>query len=156
MKSLLNFTDRLRIELENNPLINTVSIGDVTEVDLDKASIFPLAHLNISTGTIGSATSTLNVQIMFLDVVDETQEPKTDNWYRNSNEIYVQNSMLAAATKATQEMLRGDLYRDLFQVEEQVTAEFVSERFQNMLSGVVIDLTVTINNNIDLTNVHYV
>lgn len=156
MKSLLNFTDRLKTELEGNPLINTVSIGDVTEVDLDKASLFPLAHLNISTGTIGSATSTVNIQIMFLDIVDETQETKSDNWYKNSNEIYVQNSMLAAATKVSQELLRGDLYRDLFQVEESITAEFVSERFQNMLSGVVIDLTVTINNNVDLTGEHYV
>lgn len=151
MKSLIDFTDRLKTELEAIPLLKTVSLGDVTEIDLDKATIFPLAHVSINNGTIASATSTLQVSIMFLDVVDEGQGVREDNWYKNSSEIYVQNNMLTAATKLSQELLRGDAFRDLFQSENPITVEFVSEKFTNLLSGVVIDFEVVISNNIDLS-----
>jgi hypothetical protein len=147
MKALLNLTEAIRAELEGNELINSVSFGDMSDVDLDKQSMFPMAHISLSTAQIGSATSTLGVSILFLDVVDETKE--RDEFYK-SNEQFIWNSMLAAATKTVQELKRGDLYANLYQVEEDVTAEFFSERFEDKLAGVGLDMSVTIVNNIDL------
>lgn len=147
MKALLNLTEAIRAELESNELINSVSFGDMSDVDLDKQSMFPMAHISLSTAQIGSATSTLGVSILFLDVVDETKE--RDEFYK-SNEQFIWNSMLAAATKTIQELQRGDLYSNLYQVEDDVTAEFFSERFEDKLAGVGVDMNVVISNKVDL------
>jgi hypothetical protein len=47
--------------------------------------------------------------------------------------------------------MRGDLYRDGFQVEQDdVSLEFFSERFEDKLAGVGLDMTITIKNTLDL------
>lgn len=150
MKAFFNLTERLKEELNSNALINSVTYGDLYEVDLDKQNIFPLAHVNVTSGTIGSATTNLNVSILFLDIVSETKDEQTDSFYGNDNEHYVMNSMLSAATKTAQEMLRGDLYADGFQVEDNVNVELFSERFEDKLAGCGLDFSVTIKNSIDL------
>lgn len=147
MKALLNLTEAIRAELEGNALINSVTFGDLSDVDLDKQGVFPMAHVGISSATIGSATSSVNVSILFLDVVDESKE--RDDFYK-SNEQFIWNSMLAAATKTVQELQRGSLHANLFQVEDEVTAEFFSERFEDKLAGCGIDINVTIVNNVNL------
>jgi len=61
------------------------------------------------------------------------------------------NSMFSAATKTVQELMRGELYADGFQVDEDdVSVEFFSERFEDKLAGVGIDFTVAIKNTLDL------
>ena len=65
-------------------------------------------------------------------------------------ENYIMNSMFAAATKTIQELTRGDLYRQQFQIEDDVEVEFFSERFEDKLAGCGVDFTVTINNKLDL------
>lgn len=150
MKALFNLTEAIKSELENNALINSVTFGDLLEVDLNKQDIFPMAHVGLTSATIGSSTSTVQVSILFLDVVDETKEAQTDKFFGNDNEHYVLNSMLSAATKTVQSLMRGDLYSQLFQVEDDPSVEFFSERFEDKLAGVGLDFTVTISNNIDL------
>jgi len=150
MKTFFNLTEKIKTELESNALINSVTYGDLYEVDLNKQNIFPLAHVNVTTGTIGSATTSLNVSILFLDIVSESKDEQTDAFYGNDNEHYVLNSMLAAATKTSQELIRGDLYRDGFQVEDSVNVELFVERFEDKLAGCGLDFSVTIKNSVDL------
>tara|TARA_R110000737_G_scaffold343607_2_gene369770 strand:- start:1823 stop:2005 length:183 start_codon:yes stop_codon:yes gene_type:complete len=59
--------------------------------------------------------------------------------------------MFAAATKTIQELMRGDLYAQGFQVEdESVSIEFFSERFEDKLAGCGMEFTVIIKNTLDL------
>jgi len=149
MKTFFNLTESIKTELESNALINSVTYGDLYEVDLQKQNIFPLAHVNATTGSIGSATTSLNVSILFLDIVGESKEEQ-DAFYGDDNEHYVLNSMLAAATKTSQELLRGNLYADGYEVEDSVNVELFSERFEDKLAGVGLDFSVTIKNSVDL------
>ena len=68
MKALLNLTDALKTELTNNKLINQVTFGTLDEVELLKRDNYPMAHVGISTGTIDSSTSEVEVNILFLDI----------------------------------------------------------------------------------------
>lgn len=147
MKALLNLTDAIRTELNNNKLINSVTFGTLDEVELLKRDNYPLAHVGISTGTIDSSTSVLEVNILFLDVVDVSNENQ-DTF--NDDEIYKLNNMLAAATKTAQELQRGNLYEQGFQVDEDASVEFFSDKFEDKLAGVGLDLSITIQNNADL------
>ena len=151
MNNIFKLTDAIKEELQSNALINQVTFGDLFEVDLLKKNIFPLAHVGMSSARIGEGVAYVDISILFLDIVDEQKQEQTDQFYGNDNEHFVLNSMFAAATKTVQELMRGDLYRDGFQVEQDdVSLEFFSERFEDKLAGVGLDMTIAIKNTLDL------
>ena len=151
MNNIFKLTDAIKDELQGNALINQVTFGDLFEVDLLKKNIFPLAHVGMASARIGEGVAYVDLSILFLDIVDEQKQEQTDQFYGNDNEHYVLNSMFAAATKTVQELMRGDLYRDGFQLEQDdVSLEFFSERFEDKLAGVGLDMTIAIKNTLDL------
>ena len=151
MNNIFKLTDKIKEELQGNALINQVTFGDLFEVDLLKKNIFPLAHVGMASARIGEGVAYVDLSILFLDIVDEQKQEQTDQFYGNDNEHFVLNSMFAAATKTVQELMRGDLYADGFQLEQDdVSLEFFSERFEDKLAGVGLDMTITIKNTLDL------
>ena len=149
MNTLYRITEKLKAELEGNALINTVTFGDITDVDLDKATIFPLAHVMLGNATIGDSTLNIGVNIMFIDIVDVSKSTG-DNFFGNDNEHDVLNSMLAAATKTTQELKRGISYSEGFQVSGDGDVEFFTDRFENKLAGVSLDINIEVLNSSNL------
>lgn len=143
MNSLFALTDAIKNELDSNVLLNSVSYGDVDEIELLKTNRYPLAHVGISTGTISDATSTIEVSVIFIQQVDDV---KTQEDSFNDSELYAQNNMLAAATRLVQVLKRGDLYAQGFQLEDDATVDFFGDRFTDKVAGVTVDMTVTIKN----------
>jgi hypothetical protein len=143
MNSLFALTDAIKNELDNNVLLNSVTYGDVDEIELLKSNRYPLAHVGISTGTISDSTSEINLSIIFIQQVDDVKEQE-DSF--NDSELYAQNNMLSAATRLVQVLKRGDLYQQGFQLEEDATVEFFGDRFTDRVAGVTVDMTVTIKN----------
>ena len=150
MTALFTLLEAIKKELNDNKLINQVTFGNLMEVELEKTNIYPLAHVGIQTGSIGSATSTIEVSILFLDIVDDNKEITTDKFYGNDNEEYVMNEMFSAATKTAQELLRGTLFSNGFEVYDEIETEFFTERFKDKLAGCGITMNVTLQNNLDL------
>ena len=143
MNSLFALTDAIKNELDSNVLLNSVTYGDVDEIELLKSNKYPLAHVGISTGTISDSTSEINLSIIFIQQVDDVKEQE-DSF--NDSELYAQNNMLSAATRLVQVLKRGDLYQQGFQLEEDATLEFFGDRFTDRVAGVTIDMTITIKN----------
>jgi hypothetical protein len=151
MNNIFKLTDAIKEELESNKIINQVTFGDLFEVDLLKQNIFPLAHVGMSTAQLAKGVAYVDMSILMLDIVDEVKTDQSDQFYGNDNEHFVLNNMFAAATKTVQELMRGDLYADGFQIEdESVSVEFFSERFEDKLAGVGLEFTVAIKNTLDL------
>lgn len=149
MNTLYKITEKLKSELDSNQLINTVSYGDITDVDLNKQTMFPLAHVQLGNATIGDSTVDISVNVMFMDIVDESKS--TGNLFEgNDNEHDVLNSMLAAATKTFQEFKRGASYSDGFQTEDIGSVEFFTDRFENKIAGVSLDFNITLLNSAGL------
>ena len=143
MNSLFALTDAIKQELDSNVLLNSVSYGDVDEIELLKTNKYPLAHVGISTGTISDSTSTIEMSVIFIQQVDDV---KTQEDSFNDSELYAQNNMLAAATRLVQVLKRGDLYAQGFQLEDDATVDFFGDRFTDKVAGVTVDMTVTIKN----------
>lgn len=143
MNSLFALTDAIKNELDSNVLLNSVSYGDVDEIELLKTNRYPLAHVGISTGTISDSTSTIEVSVIFIQQVDEV---KTQEDSFNDSELYAQNNMLAAATRLVQVLKRGDLYAQGFQLEDDATVDFFGDRFTDKVAGVTVDMSITIKN----------
>jgi len=149
MKSYYEITEALNTHLSNNQITKTVTIGDITDVDLNKRSIFPLAHIIVNSGQITTQVVTLDISILFMDVVDYSQdETKAEQqpFYGNNNLQDVHNTQLAAANLLGQSFLRGDLFGNTFQVADVVTLEPFQDRFENTLAGWSLNLSVQIAN----------
>ena len=147
MNSLFALTDAIKQELDSNVLLNSVSYGDVDEIELLKTNKYPLAHVGISTGTISDSTSTIEMSVIFIQQVDDVKAQE-DSF--NDSELYAQNNMLAAATRLVQVLKRGDLYSQGFQLEDDATVDFFGDRFTDKVAGVTVDMTVTIKNSVSV------
>ena len=95
MTQVYDLLDKIKDELRANHHMNSVSFGDITEVNLNKMDIFPLAHLNISNVVIDSQFMTFTLQILCADIVDYTKEVVTpDQFYGVDNLQDVLNTQL--------------------------------------------------------------
>jgi hypothetical protein len=140
----------LKDYLKSNDFINTVSIGDIFSVDLNKQTIFPLAHIIVNNAQLAETTTSLNLSILFMDIVDENKAEITDIWEGNDNEQDVLNTQLSLASKLTADLIRGYLYSNLIQIEGAQTAEPFVDRFENKVAGWTLTFDVIIPNDMTL------
>ena len=70
MTEFYNITNQIRLALEAEPFTNTVSYGLIDRVDLEKLTIFPLAHMITNSSVITEQTISINMSILFADVLD--------------------------------------------------------------------------------------
>jgi len=140
----------LKNYLKSNDFINTVSIGDIFSVDLNKQTIFPLAHIIVNNAQLAETTTSLNLSILFMDIVDESKAEITDIWEGNDNEQDVLNTQLSLASKLTADLIRGYLYSNLIQIEGSQSAEPFVDRFENKIAGWTLTFDVIIPNDMTL------
>ena len=57
MIDFYNITNKIKETLTLEPFVNTVTLGNIDDVDLNKQTIFPLSHITINNTTV--ATNTL-------------------------------------------------------------------------------------------------
>jgi hypothetical protein len=136
--------------LKNTYLINTVTIGDIFGVDLNKQTIFPLSHIIVNNATLNENTTSLNVSILFMDLVDESKEEITDIWLGNDNEQDVLNTQLALASRLTSDLMRGTMFTNLVQVLSAPSAEPFVDRFENKIAGWTLTFDVSIPNDMTI------
>jgi hypothetical protein len=64
MNGFYRVTDIIRETLQADVNCNTITYGDITQVDLDKQTIFPLAHVIVNSVTSGEQTLTFNSRFL--------------------------------------------------------------------------------------------
>jgi hypothetical protein len=150
MKGFYNLTDKLKDTLMAEPFVNTVTFGSLDDVDLNKQTIFPLSHIIVNSTSVGSKTLTFNVSILAMDIVDISKEETTDVFIGNDNEQDVLNTQLALLTRVINELQRGNLYTELYQVEGDVSCEPFVDRFENKLAGWAATFDVLVQNDMTI------
>ncbi len=130
--------------------VNTVTEGDLFDVDLSKQSIFPLSHLIINSVTAQESVLRFNISILAMGIVDESKEPTTDIFIGNNNEQDVLNTQLAVLNKLVQVLRRGDLYSDKYQLDGDASLEPFVDRFENKVAGWTATFDVLVNNDITI------
>tara|TARA_R100000231_G_scaffold44021_1_gene38109 strand:+ start:1912 stop:2367 length:456 start_codon:yes stop_codon:yes gene_type:complete len=134
---------KLQTELNSDPLINTVSEGDIFSVDLSKQTIFPLCHIMVNSATFVDNVIQYNISIMSMDIVDISKDETTDNFRGNDNEQDILNTQISVLNRLYEKLRRGNLYDDNYQVEGSPNCEPFIDRFENKLAG----WTMTVNIN---------
>lgn len=147
--------------------VNTVTTGDIFDIDLDKMTLFPLAHIVVNNTTINPHHYVFNVSVLLMDIVDinkqnfVNEEPGgvLDNYrntetssilWGNNNEADILNELMFTGTYLTESLRRGTLSRNQIKLVEdsQVLCEPFYEKSENMLAGWSLTFDVEMRNNI--------
>ena len=140
--------DTIKDKLLNDINVNTVTTGDITDIDLSKQTIFPLSHIIINSVTPQEQVLSFNITVMSMDIVDINKENKTDIFTGNNNEHDVLNSQLAVLNRLIVLLRGGTLYRDRYQLDGDPSCEPFYERFENQLAGWACTMDILIENNV--------
>lgn len=141
-------TDKIKDELLSNENINTVTFGDITEVDLSKQTIFPLGHIMINNVTQQERVLSFSITVMTMDVVDISKDATVDLFRGNDNEQDVLNTQLAVSNKLVEKLRSGTLYTSKYQLDGNPVCEPFVDRFENKIAGWATTITVLIENDI--------
>jgi hypothetical protein len=142
--------DKIKQHFENDPLVNTVTQGDIFDVDLNKQTIFPLCHIIVNQATFENNVIRYNISILAMDITDISKSESADKFDGNDNELYILNTMMAVHNRCYEMLRRGDLYSDKFQVDGSPTCEPFTERFENKLAGFTLTIDILIPNDMTI------
>jgi hypothetical protein len=137
---LITQTIKDQLLLDEN--VNTVTTGDLTEIDLSKQTIFPLSHLIINSVTVQEQVLNINISLLSMDIVDVSKDEVTDIFVGNDN-VAVQNKLFGL-------LRQGTLYNDNYQLVGDPSCEPFYDRFENELAGWSATFDIQIPNDIYL------
>jgi hypothetical protein len=146
MTGYYNLLDKLKTHFDADVIVNTVTQGDIFDVDLSKQTIFPLLHIMVNNCTLSGNTTTWNISLIAMDVVDISKNTSTNIFLGNDNEIDVLNTQHAVLNRAYEIMKHGSLAYDLFMVEGTASLEPFTERFENYMAGWTMTIDIVTPN----------
>tara|TARA_R100000734_G_scaffold12595_1_gene9349 strand:- start:10446 stop:10928 length:483 start_codon:yes stop_codon:yes gene_type:complete len=149
MKEYYNLIDKIYDVLITDKSINTVTSGDIFDVDLSKQSIFPLAHITTSDVVFGDGFISFSVNVIAMDVVDDFKENKqtTSNpEYTRDNKQDILNTMLTVVNRLQGSVRQGSLNDEGYELANDATATQFEDRFENLLTGWSLTMNMEIRN----------
>lgn len=148
MRQVYTVLDKLKTKLKDNGITNTVTFGDILEVDLDKTTIYPLSHISLGEVVFAPHIITATIQLFCLDVVDKTNELTDDDiFYGNDNLQDILNTQLQVVNDIQQELRRGGLFDENLQLTTDITASPLLDNFENQLAGWAVTINIELPNN---------
>ena len=139
-------TEQIETQLLADPNVNTVTTGDITDIDLDKTSIYPLSHIIVNSANLEENLIRFSISVISMDLVDISKKETTDKFRGNNNGQDVLNTQLATQNKLVQILRKGTLNRNLYQLDGNPTCEPFVDRFENKLAGWTATFNILLQN----------
>jgi hypothetical protein len=146
MKGFYQVTTAIKDQLYKDIFVNTVSSGDIFEIDLNKQTIFPLSHIIVNNATYNGNTWLFNISVLCMDVVDFSKTEQTDQFLTNDNEQDVLHTQLMVINRLLEVLRRGSLFDDLYQLQGTPNCEPFVDRFENKIAGWTVTFDVMVAN----------
>jgi hypothetical protein len=150
MKGFYQISQAIKDQLDADAFVNTVTIGDIFKVDLNKQTIFPLSHIMINSAAYNGSTFNYSISVLCMDIVDESKEATADIFLGNDNEQDVLNTQQMVATRLLEMLRRGDLFDDGYQLQDGASIEYFVDRFENKIAGVTVTMNVIAQNDMTI------
>jgi len=150
VRGFYQLTSTIEEQLLADVNTNTVSIGDISKVNLNKQDIFPLAHMIVNSVSVEENVLRFNISILACDIVDQTKDVTTDRFTGNDNEQDILNTQLAVLNRLIQRLRMGTLHQDMYQLEGNPNITPFTDRFENQLAGWAADMDILIYNDINI------
>jgi hypothetical protein len=141
-------SEALETSLLNNNITKTVTIGDISDIDLAKQTIFPLAHFIVNSVTSTEQTLVFNVTVLVMDIKDSSNSNEDDLFRKNTDEQDILNTQLGVLNMLIQKLRFGDLSETGYKVVNDPSCEPFVDRFENNLAGWNADLEIEMPNDL--------
>ena len=135
MKAYLNVINVIENELQANPFINTVSYGDIFDLDLSKQTLFPLGHYIVGTVTYENQILVIPVSLMVGAISDDGESHK-----------YTLAETMTPIVKLLEIFDRGDLRDDRYHLRGTPSITPFRERGENDLYGWECSFSIEVPN----------
>ena len=153
-KTYNNVIDTIKCVGEGHLQIKAVTTGDIWDIDLNKNTLFPLLHINIINVNASKGQLQHNFQLVVADIVEpdgseNEQEVLSDTLsimldivsiFRNGETLYHYNTA-------------NDADQARYWTADDFTLEPFTERFDNTLSGLTLNLPIVIEFPYDTCNI---
>lgn len=149
VQSLYRLIDSLKTELLSNDFCNEVTVGEMTELDLQKQTKFPLANITINSVTHNEFSLSFDVTIVNVDIVEVSKDEPENLIYNNDNLLYIWSNQMYVINRLLMKMKSFALTENIELVGTPVS-EFINKEFENMLGGVSTNLMLEVGNGISV------
>ena len=146
IRSYYKISELLESSLLSNNITKTVTIGDVSEVDLGKQTIFPLAHFIVNSVVSTQQTLVYNITVLVMDIKDTSKYKEVDKFRKNTDEQDILNTQLGVLNLLIQKLRFGDLSTQGYKLTNDPSCEPFVDRFENNLAGWNADLDIEMPN----------
>ncbi len=150
IRGFYQLTETIKQQLLLDKNINTVTTGDISDVNLNKQDIFPLGHIIINNVIVDEQILTFNISILACDIVNQSKDLTLDRFKGNDNVQDILNTQLGVLNKLIQRLRMGDLYTDMYQLNGSPSLQPFYDRFENQLAGWTATMDVQIYNDINI------
>ena len=132
-----------------NKFVKTFVAGDIYEIDL-KETTYLYAHLSIENAAFDNAQLTYSFRLYIMDIVDKSE----------NNEYDVLSDTLQVINDVVNEFRNGSTTFGLatmqnYQIQDNITCEPFTERFDNEVAGWAANIDVTVINHFNACNNPY-
>ena len=150
IRGFYQLTETIKNALLDNVDVNTVTTGNLSNVNLQKQDIFPISHIIVNSVTDSENTLTFSISILAMDVVSRRKEETTDIFIGNNEEQDILNTQLAVLNKLIMTLRKGNLHQDKYQLVGDPPCTPFYDRFENELAGWTATMDIVIYNDITI------
>jgi hypothetical protein len=149
VEAIYRVIQAMKAELESNPFCNKVTLGELTELDLAKMTMFPLANITMDNVTHSENSLTFQITIVNVDIVDISKDEPVNDIYGNDNLIYIWTNQLYVINRLVARLRQSTIAIDTMELEGDPQSEFINKEFENMLAGFTTTINLTVPNDIN-------
>ena len=131
IRGFYQLTETIKTNLLADINVNTVTTGDITDINLGKQDMFPLSHIIINNVVVNEQTLDFNISILACDIVNQSKLETTDIFTGNNDVQNILNTQLAVLNKLIQKLRMGNLHTDMYQLDGSPSLDPFYDRFEN-------------------------
>jgi len=148
-KTYNNVIDTIKCVGEDHYQIQTVTTGDIWDIDLSNLTLFPLLHINIVSVNAGKGQLQHNFQLVVADIVEPNPNENEQEVLSDTLSIMLD---IISIFKNGASLHHGTTYETRYWTAEDFTIEPFTERFDNTLSGWTLNFPIVIEFPYDTCN----
>ena len=148
VRGFYQLTETIKTQLLLDINVNTVTTGDISDINLNKQDIFPLSHIIVNNVVVNEQTLDFNISILSCDIVNQSKLETVDIFTGNNDVQNILNTQLAVLNKVIQKLRMGNLHTDMYQLDGSPSLEPFYDRFENQLAGWTATMNIQVYNDI--------
>jgi hypothetical protein len=148
IRGFYQLTETIKTQLLADINVNTVTTGDITDINLGKQDMFPLSHIIVNNVVVNEQTLDFNISILSCDIVNQSKLETTDIFKGNNDVQNILNTQLSVLNKLIQKLRMGNLHTDMYQLDGSPSLDPFYDRFENQLAGWTATMNIKIYNDI--------